>query len=141
MEHLLSEVWTDALRGHRAVQLRPTPGRPVLLAAYPEEQHVLPVHVLAASLAEQRIPVRVLGAALPIPALNTAIVRSGASAVFLWRQMSGEGGLRGLVLPRSRPPVRLLVGGPAFDGVPLPAGVRFAAGLQEATGILRATVR
>lgn len=141
IEHLLSEVCTDALRAHRAVQLRPTPGRPVLLAASPDEQHVLPVHVLAAALAEQRIPVRVLGAALPMIALNTAIARSGASAVFVWRQMPGESGLRGLVLPRSRPPVRVLVGGPGFEGVPLPPGVRFASSLQEATGILRATVR
>lgn len=141
IEHLLSEVLTDALRGYRASQLRPVPGRPVVLACFPEDTHVLPLQVLAATLAEQRIPVRLLGARVPVPALNAAIRRTGASAVFIWRQLAGEGSLRGLDIPRTRPPVRLFVGGPGWDGAVLPPGARRAGSLQEATNILRATVR
>jgi DNA-binding transcriptional MerR regulator len=141
IEHMLSEVITDAMRSHRAGQRHAVPGRPVLLASCPDDLHVLPVHVLAASLAEQRVPLRLFGASLPVAALNAAIRRLGSSALFVWCHMSTAGSLRGLELPRSRPPIRLLVGGPGWDTRPLPPGARRAATLAEATSILRATVR
>src|SRR3954469_4842982 len=69
VEHLLSEATTDALRAHRARQLRPVPGRCVLLACAPEDEHVLPLHVAAVALAERRVPVRLLGPRVPASAL------------------------------------------------------------------------
>ena len=69
VEHVFTEAIMDALRGYRAFLPRPMPGRPVLLAGAPDEQHTLPLHALAAALAELRTPVRVLGGRVPTDAL------------------------------------------------------------------------
>jgi MerR family transcriptional regulator, light-induced transcriptional regulator len=84
VEHILSEAAMDALRSYRAFLPRPVPGRPVLLACGPNEQHTLPLHALAAGLAELRVPLRILGGRVPTTAVATAARRTGAGAVFLW---------------------------------------------------------
>lgn len=141
IEHLLTEVVTDALREHRARQLRPLGTRPVLLGSYPEEIHVLPVHALAATLAEHRVAVRVLGAGVPVLALNAALQRAQPVTVFLWRQMRGEGSLRGLQIPRAVSKLHVIVGGPGWDDTTLPAGARRVDTLLRATTTVRATVQ
>ena len=90
VEHVLSEAIMDALRSYRAFLPRPVPGRPVLLACTPHEQHTLPLHALAAALAEQRVPLRLLGGRVPVGAVATAARRTDAGAVFLWRHCSDE---------------------------------------------------
>ena len=86
VEHLLSEATTDALRAHRARQLRAVPGRCVLLACAPEDEHVLPLHIAAVDCAERRVPVRLLGPRVPASALVSATRRLRASGVLVWKQ-------------------------------------------------------
>ena len=134
IEHLLSESTINALRLHRGVQRRPLPGRPVLLSGSPEDLHVLPLHVIAAALAERRTPVRTLGARVPLPVLESAIRRTGASAVFLWRQLSSD--TDRLEPTPTRPPLTVVVGGPGWDGVDLAPGTHLAHTLSEAVDLL-----
>jgi len=147
VEHVFTEAIMDALRGYRAFLPRPMPGRPVLLACAPDEQHTLPLHALAAALAEQRTPVRLLGGRVPTEALVSATRRTGAGAVFVWRH-SVEG-LNPLSQPeleqlgaltRSRPTRRLVIGGLAWQGV-TPAGSTHANDLEVAVQLLRPAVR
>ncbi|HST49799.1 MerR family transcriptional regulator [Jatrophihabitans sp.] len=147
VEHVFTEAIMDALRGYRAFLPRPMPGRPVLLACAPDEQHTLPLHALAAALAELRTPVRVLGGRVPTDALVSAARRTGAGAVFLWRH--SEEGLPPLSqaeleqigsLTRSRPTRRLVVGGLAWQGTVLP-GTSHAGDLETAVQLLRPAVR
>lgn len=139
IEHVLSETTLEALRAHRACQLRPHPGRRVLLACSPDDTHVLPLHILAAVLAERRVPVQLLGARVPHAALLSTLRRTNASAAFVWRQRSSDVGV--VELPATRPPVTLVVGGPGWEGVTLPSGSRLALSLAEAVELLEATPR
>ena len=117
------------------------PGRPVLLACAPEDAHVLPLHVAAVALAERRVPVRLLGPRVPADALASAARRTGASAVFVWRQRV-EGPAADLAgLPRSRPPVLAVVGGPGWRPGETPPGARLAADLRTAVALLQAAPR
>lgn len=152
VEHVLSEAVMDALRAYRAFLPRPVPGRPVLLACAPEEQHTLPLHALAAGLAERRVPLRLLGGRVPTTALGTAARRTGAGAVFLWRHCFHDSGISDdPVLPapaepdelaelteltRSRPARRLVVGGVAWRQSALPAGAHYAPDLDTAIQLL-----
>ncbi|MDQ1739438.1 MAG: MerR family transcriptional regulator, light-induced transcriptional regulator [Pseudonocardiales bacterium] len=150
VEHVLSEAIMDALRSYRAFLPRPVPGRPVLLACSPHEQHTLPLHALAAGLAERRVPLRLLGGRVPTAALTTAARRTDAGAMFLWRHCSDEHGtpagstdtaepdeLAELAeLTRSRPARRLVVGGLAWQQSALPAAARYAPDLDTAIQLL-----
>ncbi|GAA4306674.1 hypothetical protein GCM10023162_10710 [Klenkia terrae] len=100
VEHLLSEAVVESLRAHRACQPRPHPGRGILLTSPPGDWHVLPLHVLAAALAELRVPTQVMGQ-LPATALVSAVRRTGVSGVFVWSQRA-----RGEDEPRPGTPVR-----------------------------------
>jgi DNA-binding transcriptional MerR regulator len=118
IEHLLSESAEAALRsGTRTHQAAPGV-RPVLLAALEPEDHRLPVVALAAALAERAVPVRMLGARLPVRALADAVVRTGPVAVFLWSH--GAGGPARLPtadrLGAVRPRPALVLGGPGWEG-------------------------
>lgn len=123
VEHLLSECAMGALR---AVYIRlehPVNPRPVLLAAAEGELHSLPLHVVAAGLAERRVACHVLGASMPRAALADAVRRSGPSVVFLWAQRqetSDPGQLSAIPAPRPTPVV--VAGGPGWSGQPLPTG-------------------
>ena len=146
VEHVLSEAIMDALRAYRAFLPRPVPGRPVLLACGPEEQHTLPLHALA----EQRVPLRLLGGRVPITAMTTAARRTSAGAVFLWQQYLDEQN-RPLADPeqlaefagltRSRPARRLVVGGSAWEQIALPAGAAYATDLEMAVKLLQPPTR
>ena len=141
VEHVLSEATMEALRAHRARLLRPVPGRPVLLACAPEDAHVLPLHVAAVALGERRVPVRLLGPGVPPNALASAARRTGASAVFVWRQRV-EGPAADLAgLPRSRPPVLAVVGGPGWRPGETPPGARLAGDLRTAVALLQTAPR
>ena len=139
IEHLLSEATINALRLHCGVQRRPLPGRPVLLSGSPEDLHVLPLLVIAAALAERRTPVRIMGARVPLSVLESAIRRTGASAVFIWRQIVND--TARLELTPTRPPLTVVVGGPGWDGVQLAPGTRLAHTLAESVDLLSAAPR
>ena len=88
----------------------------MLLAAPDIEAHDLPLHALAAALAESSVPVRMFGAGVPMAALADAVSRIGAGVVFLWAQ----GAARRLdpaslsVIPDLRPRPLLVLGGPGW---------------------------
>lgn len=131
-EHILSACVTAALTELRAGLARPDPHRPVLLACAEEEQHALPLHALAAALAEQGVAARMLGARVPYRALATAIRRSAPAAVLVWSQTRATGDPAPLAgLPGERSGPRYLVGGPGWQGPRIP-GVRRVRYLPEA---------
>ena len=135
VEHLLSDCLTAALR--EAAEGTPAAARPVLLASAPDEQHALPLHALAAALAERRIGSRVLGPAMPAVALSAAVRRTGAAALFLWSQLPGTGGAAAVhALPDTRPPTAVVVGGPGWAPEELPERVGVARDLDEAVALV-----
>ncbi|MEU0161712.1 MerR family transcriptional regulator [Streptomyces sp. NPDC006261] len=148
VEHLLSWHVSSALR-RAASQGEPVAGSGVsLLACTPGESHTLALEALAAGLAQQGLPVRMFGAALPVEAMEEAVRRTGPAAVVLWAQSrstasralaarveSIEWGVRGA---RRRPVV--LVAGPGWAGQ-LPPGARHPSGLAEALDALAAISR
>ncbi|MFA1542620.1 MerR family transcriptional regulator [Actinomadura monticuli] len=132
VEHLLSTVLLGSL-AETAPPGRPLNARPVLLACAPEEQHSLPVHALAAALAEAGVDALVLGARVPPTALAAAIRKAGPNAVFVWSQTAETGDPAWLAaLPAARPPYRLLVGGPGWAHDRLPANAAPVSALAEA---------
>ena len=132
-EHLLS-VATIAEFSRRAADL---PGqaqhRAVLLASAEGEQHSLPLHALAAALAERGIDSRLLGPDLPYFALAAAGRRIGPGVVFLWSQgpATGDPALLPDLFPR-RPGARLILGGPGWDRDRIPASARLVDTLPDA---------
>jgi MerR family transcriptional regulator, light-induced transcriptional regulator len=146
VEHLLSEAVTETLRAHRACQPKPEPGRGVLLTSPPGDWHVLPLHVLAAALAERRVPCQVLGQ-LPVAALVSVVRRTGASGIFIWSQRrhdpaDGPGPTFPVdALPTSRGARALVAGGPGWAGGDLDDRVVVAGSLAGAVDLLAATVR
>ncbi|MEU0621653.1 MerR family transcriptional regulator [Streptomyces rubiginosohelvolus] len=143
VEHLLSWHVSGALRGVTAGRT-PTPGAGLaLLACVPGETHTLALEALAATLAQQGLPVRMFGAAVPAGALEDAIRRTGPAAVVLWAQSRKtaspalvarldalEWGVRGA---RRRPVV--CVAGPGWAGRQAP-GARLLSGLSDAVDTL-----
>ncbi|WP_097972696.1 MerR family transcriptional regulator [Streptomyces sp. gb14] len=143
VEHLLSWHVSGALRGVTAGRT-PTPGAGLaLLACVPGETHTLALEALAATLAQQGLPVRMFGAAVPAGALEDAIRRTGPAAVVLWAQSRKtaspalvarldalEWGVRGA---RRRPVV--CVAGPGWAGRQAP-GARHLSGLSDAVDTL-----
>ena len=89
IEHLLSDCVTGVFGASVSAAPSPVSGaRPAMLAGMPRDQHVLPLVVLAAMLAQRGIACRSLGADLPVTAMTTAIRRLAPAAVVLWSQLS-----------------------------------------------------
>ncbi|HEX5017509.1 MAG TPA: MerR family transcriptional regulator [Actinomycetes bacterium] len=137
VEHLLADRVLRGLCAVSAAVSEPRNARPVLLACAPEELHSLPLHALAAALAERGIDARVLGARVPSEALAAAVRRAGASAVFVWahdQKVADPGQLA--AVPAMRPPVALVVGGPGWGERP-PEGASVASQLSDAVTLLQ----
>ena len=133
VEHLLSDCTAVVLRD-LASGVPELPGRrPVLLSCAPDEHHSLPLHALAAGLAERGVGVRTLGPALPGSALQAAVRRTGPAALFVWSQLPGTADPSVLeALPVTRPPTAVVVGGPGWVPDRLPRRVTVAADLSHA---------
>jgi MerR family transcriptional regulator, light-induced transcriptional regulator len=137
VEHLLSGCATVALREIAEVAHEPLGGRPVLLAGAPDEQHSLPLHALAAGLAERGVATRMLGPSLPADALQAAMRRTGASLLFLWSQLPATADPVTLArLPVMKPPTAVVVGGPGWERRSLPAHVNVAYDLSHALDLV-----
>jgi hypothetical protein len=88
----------------------------VLLASADEEQHTLPLHAVAAALAERQVATRMLGARVPRGALAAAVRRSGPIAVMVWSQLPDTAHHQQLADLRAvRPAPVVLVGGPGWS--------------------------
>ncbi|MFE3448963.1 MerR family transcriptional regulator [Nonomuraea sp. NPDC059194] len=139
VEHVFSDRVLAALHPLVERPAAPVNGRPVLLACAEDEQHSLPVYALGAVLAgPMGVEVRVLGARTPYVALADAMRRLGPCAVFVWSQQEVTGDPAPLgELPSSRPPCRVVVGGPGWWSG-LPRGVVRVSSLDEAVRCLLA---
>ncbi|MEI6405105.1 MAG: MerR family transcriptional regulator [Actinomycetes bacterium] len=117
VEHLLSEVIMSSLRKIVSHNENPTNARPIVLAAAPHELHTLPLHAIAAGLAEHGISSRLLGARTPGDSLASAVDRVGACAVVVWSQSLGTADMSVWDgLGRQRPAPLLMAGGPGWNG-------------------------
>jgi methanogenic corrinoid protein MtbC1 len=138
VEHLLSRSITEAL------STVPRPPRDVtpraLLAAADEEQHTLPLEALAAALAENGTPSRLLGARVPPRALLDAVERTGPAVVVLWSQLPSTGDVAQLenLLGLPRPPVVVAAAGPGWPTGALPPAVTLLNDLSDALRIVSA---
>jgi MerR family transcriptional regulator, light-induced transcriptional regulator len=133
VEHLVSDCTASVLRSV-ADRAGEAPGRrPALLSCAPDEQHALPLHALAAALAERGLGTRTLGPAMPADAIRAAVRRTGPALLFVWSQLPGTAGRAMLdELPVTRPPTSLVVGGPGWEHHPLPERVTVATDLPHA---------
>jgi DNA-binding transcriptional MerR regulator len=142
VEHLLSDSVTAVLREVVGTAHEDPGARPVLLAGAPDEQHALPLHALAAALAERRVATRTLGPAMPVSALRSSVRRTGPAALFVWSQLPRSADPQVLVdLPVTRPPVALVVGGPGWDPQTIPHRVTLARDLPHAVALAERAVR
>ncbi len=132
VEHAFSEALTTVLHSVTGSLRRPRNTRPVVLSCAEGDYHTLPLHALAAALAEQHIGVRVLGVGMPASALVAAVRRSGPAAVFLYARLPVMDVEVLELLPRQRPAPRIVLGGPGWADRALPAQARLAGTLPEA---------
>ena len=136
VEHVVSGCVTAVL----SAVPRPPEGVParILLACADEEQHSLPLEALAAALAEQNVPARVLGARVPQAALTAAVRRTGPSAVLLWSSHPSTAGtdqLAAVIKGRWRP-LLIAAAGPGWDPTALPPDVVHPGSLSDALALL-----
>lgn len=121
VEHLLS--WCISVALHRVRPPDPDSGaqpeparRRVLLACAPDEWHSLPMDVLYAALVERRVPVCMLGAAVPADALAVAVRRVDPGHVVVWSQVARTADAA--ALPRADPSrCRVMAAGPGWAGL------------------------
>ena len=146
VEHLLSWHISTVLRQLGSTAPPPLAGvPPILLACLPGEQHALPLEALAADLAQQRLPTRMFGSAVPADAIHAAVRRVGPAAVVLWSQtrstadhaLAAQVARTGFGVPGARTQPLVLLGGHGWAGSVLPAGTLRPTGLGEASAILR----
>jgi DNA-binding transcriptional MerR regulator len=140
VEHAFSEAVMTVLHSVTAALRRPSNSRPVVLSCAEGDYHTLPLHALAAALAEEQIGVRVLGVGMPASALVAAVRRSGPAAVFLYARLPVTDVEVLDLLPRQRPAPRIVLGGPGWARRALPAQARLAGTLGEAVDAVVETV-
>jgi methanogenic corrinoid protein MtbC1 len=136
VEHAFSEAAMDVLRGVTGSLRRPRNARPIVLACAEGDYHTLPLHAVAAALAEEQVAVRLLGVGMPASALVAAVRRTGPALVFMYARMAVLDVQVLDLLPRQRPAPRLVVGGPGWSGRQLPPLVSSAANLDEAVELI-----
>ena len=136
VEHAFSEAVVAVLHGVTAGLRRPRNVRPVVLTCAEGDYHTLPLHALAAALAEEGVAVRLLGVGMPASALVAAVRRTGPATVFLYARLpvTDVGVLE--LLPRQRPAPRLVVGGPGWQGRELPPHVGVSTALGDAVQLV-----
>jgi hypothetical protein len=132
VEHAFSEAITGVLRGVSTTLRRPRNVRPVVLTCAEGDYHTLPLHALAAALAEEGVGVRLLGVGMPPAALVAAVRRTGPATVFLYARLPVRDVQVLHLLPRQRPAPRLVVGGPGWQHLPLPPQVSATHALGDA---------
>ncbi|HWG93832.1 MAG TPA: B12-binding domain-containing protein, partial [Mycobacteriales bacterium] len=133
VEHLVSDCAASVLRAVAATAAEDRSRRPVLLAGAPDDHHALPLHALAAALAERGIGSRTLGPSLPAESVRAAVQRTGPALLFLWAQLPGTAARAELEgLPVTRPATAVVVGGPGWDPARLPDRVTVATDLGHA---------
>ena len=139
VEHLFSECVMGVMRASTARLREPRNTVPVLLACLDEEQHSLPIHALAAALAERGVGARQLGSRMPASALAAAVRRSGPGVVFIFATMPVPSVDELGLLTRVRPAPLVVVGGPGWPA-DLPPAIRSVPSLQQAVDVVLSAV-
>lgn len=135
-EHVLSDCASAVLA---SVARIPTAAstRPVLLVCAPGDDHVLPLHALAAALAERRMRTCVIGPATPVGVTAEAIRRLSPSGVLVWSQLAGTADPAAVTgQPQIRSGYLLAAAGPGWAHLRLPARVASPDSLQAAVALL-----
>jgi hypothetical protein len=140
VEHAFSEAVVAVLHGVCAGLRRPRNVRPVVLTCAEGDYHTLPLHALAAALAEEQVGVRLLGVGMPAAALVAAVRRTGPATVFVYAQLPVVDVQVLELLPRQRPAPRLVLGGPGWGHAELPAQVAVAHALGDAVEHVLASI-
>jgi DNA-binding transcriptional MerR regulator len=135
-EHVLSDcasaVFTSLARMSPA-----TSTRPVLLVCAPGDEHVLPLHALAAALTERRVRNCVIGPSTPVTVTAEAIRRLSPSAVLVWSQLEQTADPASITgRPAIRAGHRVAAAGPGWDHIQLPARVSNPQSITEALAFL-----
>ncbi|MFM1819275.1 MAG: hypothetical protein RIS61_873 [Actinomycetota bacterium] len=131
VEHLLVEEIESQLRFISTSIDEAVNARPILLACTAHELHTLPIHAIAAGLAENDIVCRILGARLPAESLVAAVKKIGPSAVVVWSQTRGTAEPEIWTQIKSQRPNPILVAaGPGWEHFEL-EGVSKPIGLAE----------
>lgn len=137
VEHMLSQVAITELSGVVSREA-PRSTRPALLACAPHEDHCLPIHAVAAALAERGVETRILGPRTPSAALASAVRRLGPSSVFVWAYLRVTHADFAVEIPRIRPEPLVVLAGPGWPA-PAPDGAVHVGDLASAvTRLLRA---
>ena len=135
-EHVLSDS-ASAVFTSLARRSAPTPSRPVLLVCAPDDEHVLPLHALAAALTERRVRNCVVGPSTPANVTAEAIRRLSPSAVLVWSQLEQTADPAVLTgQPAIRAGHRMAAAGPGWAHVRLPARVENPQSLGDALALL-----
>jgi DNA-binding transcriptional MerR regulator len=132
VEHAFSEVILGVLRGVAMSLSDPGSTPIVLLACADSDYHSLPLHALAAALAERGIPTRMLGSGLPPHALSASVRRTGPSVIVLFARMAGADAGDTEALRRQRPAPTLILAGPGWQPETVPSTARTASSLSGA---------
>jgi DNA-binding transcriptional MerR regulator len=141
VEHLVHECTLAAMIGATPLVTAPRNPRPVLICCVPDERHSLPLYVLRAGLAGRGIGTQLLGAALPVDALASAVRRTAPAAVALWAHLPRYAW--GAVfdhIPKTRQPVRLFACGPGWFATELPSRVERLDDLRTAIDRIEALI-
>ena len=111
VEHLFAEAAMATLNSITGRLDQPRNTAQVLLSCAEEEQHSLPLHAVAAGLAERGVSARQLGARVPTDALAAAVRRTGPAVTLVYASMPVSAATLDLVLRRTRPNAQILLGG------------------------------
>jgi hypothetical protein len=123
VEHAFSEAVISVMHGVTDALDTPRNTCPVLLTCAESEQHSIPLHVLAAALAEVGIGCRMLGEGMPAASLIAAVRRTGPAVVFVYARLPvGDPDVLDH-LPRQRPAPRVVLGGPGWRSAQVPGSV------------------
>jgi len=139
VEHAFSEVILGVMRSVAVGLPHPGSSPVVLLACADSDYHSLPLHALAAALAERGVPTRMLGSGLPPHALAASVRRTGPSVIVLFARMTGADAGDTEGLRRQRPAPTVILAGPGWRPETIPSTARTASSLLEAMDeVLRA---
>ena len=135
LEHLLSAQLQAVFDARAGALSQPHKGRTVVLACADGDLHSLPLHVLAAALAELGVSTTMLGPRTPPSALAAAVSRVGPAALVVWSQTAGTGDPAQLEgLPTQRPAPLIMAAGPGWWDIP--RGAAPVTDLRVAVGML-----
>ncbi|MDT7651340.1 MAG: MerR family transcriptional regulator, light-induced transcriptional regulator [Pseudonocardiales bacterium] len=128
---LLSWVIGTSLHGAAPASAATSQPSRVLLACSDGELHVLGLEALHAVLTAQRIPVRMLGASVPTPAVVSAAQRIRPAAVVVWSQVP-KTARPAVIRALGDLAVTRIAAGPGWEDARLPAGVERVRTLRQA---------